>query len=69
MSMIQDSTVVEVPLHTAYNQWTQFEDFPQFMEGVHQVEQLDDRHLRWRAEVGGKDIEPIFSISPLLRPQ
>ncbi len=57
MSMIQDSIVVEVPLHTAYSQWTQFEDFPQFMEGVHQVEQLDDRHLHWRAEVGGKEIE------------
>lgn len=57
MSMIQDSIVVGVPLHTAYNQWTQFEDFPQFMEGVHQVEQLDDRHLHWHAEVGGEEIE------------
>ena len=42
-------------MSTAYNQWTQFETFPQFMEGVKEVEQLDDRRLRWHAEIAGKD--------------
>jgi uncharacterized membrane protein len=44
---------VEVPVRTAYNQWTQFEEFPRFMEGVEEVRQLDDRRLHWRAEIGG----------------
>ncbi|HKO30015.1 MAG TPA: SRPBCC family protein, partial [Nitrospiraceae bacterium] len=39
------------------NQWTQFEDFPQFMEGVKEVRQLDDRHLHWKAEIAGKEKE------------
>ncbi len=46
---------VNVPISTAYNQWTQFEDFPQFMDSVHEVRQLDDTHLRWRADVAGKE--------------
>src|SRR5918999_1395862 len=54
MSTIEKSIDVEVPVHTAYNQWTQFEEFPQFMEGVEAVEQIDDTHLRWVAEVGGE---------------
>jgi uncharacterized membrane protein len=45
---------VAVPATVAYNQWTQFEEFPRFMEGVEQVRQLDDQHLHWRAKVGGK---------------
>jgi hypothetical protein len=50
-----DKTIeVEVPLTTAYNQWTQFEDFPRFMEGVEQVEQLTDERLHWVAELGGE---------------
>jgi len=52
-SAIEKSIEVEVPVRTAYNQWTQFEEFPQFMEGVREVRQLDDTHLRWRANVGG----------------
>ncbi len=43
---------VEVPVRTAYNQWTQFESFPHFMEGVEAVDQLDDRHTHWRVHVG-----------------
>jgi uncharacterized membrane protein len=43
-----------VPVHTAYNQWTQFEEFPQFMEGIEAVRQLDNQRLHWRANVGGK---------------
>ncbi len=54
MRTIEQSIEVNVPVTTAYNQWTQFEDFPNFMEGVESVTQLDDTHLRWVAEVGGK---------------
>jgi uncharacterized membrane protein len=57
MSQIERSIDVAVPVSTAYNQWTQFEEFPRFMEGVEEVRQLDDRHLHWRAEVGGKEVE------------
>ncbi|MCX4683214.1 SRPBCC family protein [Kitasatospora purpeofusca] len=53
MSMVKESVDVDVPLHTAYNQWTQFEDFPRFMEGVEAVTQLDDRRNHWRTSVGG----------------
>jgi uncharacterized membrane protein len=49
--------VVDVPVRTAYNQWTQFEEFPRFMEGVESVRQLDDKRLHWRAKVGGKVME------------
>jgi uncharacterized membrane protein len=41
-------------VHTVYNQWTQFEEFPRFMEGVEEVRQLDDRRLHWRANIGGR---------------
>jgi uncharacterized membrane protein len=44
-------------VRAAYNQWTQFEEFPKFMEGVKQVKQLDDKHLQWKADVGGKEKE------------
>jgi len=54
MATIEKSIDVEVPVRTAYNQWTQFEEFPRFMEGVERVEQLDDTHLRWAANVAGK---------------
>lgn len=53
MSVIEKSIEVGVPLSTAYDQWTQFEDFPRFMEGVDRVDQLDDRHLHWRATIAG----------------
>jgi len=54
MSTVTESIEVNVPVSTAYNQWTQFEDFPRFMAGVLQVKQLDDTHLLWRAEIGGQ---------------
>jgi uncharacterized membrane protein len=54
MAEVRESIEVNVPVSTAYNQWTQFEQFPKFMEGVESVTQLDDTHLRWVAEVGGK---------------
>ncbi len=54
MATIEGSIAVEVPVRTAYNQWTQFEEFPRFMEGVERVEQLDDTHLHWVANVAGR---------------
>jgi uncharacterized membrane protein len=54
LSTATESIDVNVPVSTAYNQWTQFEDFPKFMAGVLEVRQLDDTHLHWRAEIGGK---------------
>ena len=54
MSTITESIDVNVPVTTAYNQWTQFEDFPRFMAGVLEVKQLDDVHLLWCAEIGGQ---------------
>jgi uncharacterized membrane protein len=54
---IEEVIEVAVPLTTAYNQWTQFEDFPRFMEGVDEVRQLDDTLLHWAATVGGKRAE------------
>ncbi|HEX9992677.1 MAG TPA: SRPBCC family protein [Acidimicrobiales bacterium] len=50
---VETSVEVEVPVSTAYNQWTQFEEFPQFMGGVQSVTQLDDQRLRWVAEIAG----------------
>ena len=54
---IDESIEVNVPVSAAYNQWTQFEDFPLFMEGVEHVEQKDDTRLHWVAKVGGKTNE------------
>jgi uncharacterized membrane protein len=53
MGEVKESIEVNVPVATAYNQWTQFEDFPKFMDKVESVTQLDDTHLRWVAEIGG----------------
>jgi uncharacterized membrane protein len=57
MASVVESVDVEVPLRTAYNQWTQFAEFPRFMEGVKSVKQLDDTHLHWLAEIAGKEEE------------
>jgi uncharacterized membrane protein len=54
MAEVKESVEVNVPVSTAYNQWTQFEEFPNFMENVESVTQLDDTHLRWIADVGGR---------------
>jgi uncharacterized membrane protein len=53
MPKIQESIEVQVPVQQAYNQWTQFEDFPKFMEGIQSVQQLDDTHVHWVAEIRG----------------
>jgi uncharacterized membrane protein len=57
MAHIEKSIEVNVPVRTAYNQWTQFEQFPRFMEGVEEVRQLDDKRLQWRARIAGKTEE------------
>ena len=53
-STVQESIELDVPVSTAYNQWTQFEEFPRFMDSVQEVRQLDDTHLHWCATVAGK---------------
>ena len=53
MSRIESSIDVDAPVRAAYDQWTQFEEFPRFMDGVLEVQQLDDVRLRWRARVAG----------------
>src|SRR4029453_16459231 len=57
MPKIEDSIEVQVPVQRAYNQWTQFEDFPKFMEGIQSVQQLDDTHVHWVAEIRGESRE------------
>src|SRR4051794_10400069 len=63
MATIEQSIEVQVPLKTAYNQWTQFEEFPKFMDGVEQVRQLDDTHLQWVAEFGGQRHEWLAEVT------
>lgn len=55
MASIEKSIDVQVPVRTAYNQWTQFEEFPHFMKGVTEVRQLDDKRLHWVANIRGKE--------------
>ena len=57
MNTVEKSIVVGVPVNTAYNQWTQFEEFPQFMDGIESVRQEGDTHTHWKANIAGKDVE------------
>jgi uncharacterized membrane protein len=57
MPKVDESIDVRVPVEQAYNQWTQFEEFPKFMEGIQSVQQLDDGHVKWVAEVRGETRE------------
>jgi uncharacterized membrane protein len=57
MSTVEQSIDIEVPVRVAYDQWTQFESFPEFMDGVEEVRQLDATHLYWRAKVSGREVE------------
>jgi uncharacterized membrane protein len=54
METVEKTVDIDVPVRTAYNQWTQFEEFPRFMDGVESVRQLDDTRLHWVANVGGE---------------
>jgi len=67
MEHIEKSVDVNAPLSTVYNQWTQFEEFPEFMEGVVEVRQLDEKRLHWKAKIAGKEKEwdaEIFEQTP-----
>lgn len=57
MSTIEKSIIVNRPVHTVYNQWTQVESFPQFMDGVEDVRQLDEKRVHWRADIAGVERE------------
>jgi uncharacterized membrane protein len=57
MSRVEKQITVDVPVRAAYEQWTQFEDFPRFMEHVSEVRQIDDRRLHWKANIAGRDQE------------
>jgi uncharacterized membrane protein len=57
MKTIEESIEIAVPVSTTYNQWTQFESFPQFMDGIERVEQKGDTRLHWVAEVSGEKRE------------
>ena len=57
MSQVQKSIDVEVPVRTAYNQWTQFETFPEFMGGVERITQIDDTHTHWVTNIAGVERE------------
>jgi uncharacterized membrane protein len=57
MKTIEESIEIDVPVSTAYNQWTQFESFPRFMEGIERVDQHGDTRLHWVAEIGGQKRE------------
>ena len=63
MATIEKSIDVQVPVRSVYNQWTQFEEFPRFMEGVEKVKQMGDKHLHWEAKVGGNKEEWDAEIS------
>ena len=54
MATVEESIEVEAPIREVYNQWTQFETFPEFMEHIEQVVQSDDTHLQWKAKILGR---------------
>jgi uncharacterized membrane protein len=57
MSYLEKTIEVNSPVSQVYNQWTQFESFPEFMQGIEEVRQLDDKRLRWKAQIAGKQEE------------
>jgi uncharacterized membrane protein len=57
MSKIEQSIEVDVPVRTAYDQWTQFEEFPRFMEGVEEVRQVTDTKTHWKTKIAGREKE------------
>ncbi|MBA3308994.1 MAG: SRPBCC family protein [Nocardioidaceae bacterium] len=67
MPTAEKSIDVDTYVTAAYNQWTQFEEFPQFMDGVKEVRQLDDRHLHWRVKVAGVEREFDAEITEQLK--
>jgi uncharacterized membrane protein len=63
VSTVEQSVDVGVPVRTAYNQWTQFEEFPRFMEGVEEIRQVTDTRNHWKTEIGGVEREFDTEIS------
>ena len=63
MATVQRSIEVDVPVSTAYNQWTQFETFPEFMKGVEAVEQIDETSLQFRTDIAGVRREYLAQIT------
>ena len=57
MTTVEQSVEIEVPVRTAYDQWTQFEEFPRFMEGVEEVTQITDDRLHWKTKIAGVERE------------
>ncbi|MFF3214209.1 SRPBCC family protein [Streptomyces sp. NPDC002886] len=57
MSKVEESVEVDVPVRTAYNQWTQFDSFPHFMDGVERIEQRTDTMTHWVTKVAGVERE------------
>jgi len=57
MPNIEQSIDVDVPVRAAYNQWTQFEEFPKFMEGIEEITQIDETTLHWKAKIAGQERE------------
>lgn len=57
MGQVQKSIDVDVPVSVAYNQWTQFESYPQFMGGVESIAQTDDTHIHWVTDIAGVERE------------
>ncbi|PRH76502.1 cyclase [Streptomyces solincola] len=57
MSQVEESIEVRVPVRTAYNQWTQFESFPEFMDGVERIEQRSETLTHWVTKVDGAQRE------------
>ncbi|HEX5067217.1 MAG TPA: SRPBCC family protein, partial [Myxococcota bacterium] len=55
MERIEKTFDIDCPVHTVYNQWTQFEEFPRFMESVKETRQLDDTHVHWKVSIAGKE--------------
>ena len=62
MARVEKSVEIERPLRMVYDQWTQFEEFPRFMEGVEEVHQIDDKTLHWKARIAGKTEEWVAEI-------
>jgi uncharacterized membrane protein len=63
VATVEQSIDVKVPVQVAYNQWTQFEEFPKFMEGVKEVRQIDDTTLHWTAKIGNQERDWKASIT------
>lgn len=55
MSVVEETIEVDIHVRVAYDQWTQFEEFPRFMKGVKSVTQLDDAHVEWVADIAGRE--------------